>query len=101
MTIDINKLKNRTKILKELIEKYKNEINEEIKCFDNLIPVFKKIETDSFYEEYDDDPCGRSFSDGILGKYNDLEDAYSNFLAAASGVDEAELDKFLESLSKK
>jgi len=101
MTIDIDKLKTRTKILKELIEKYKNEINEDIRCFDNLYPVFIQIETDTFYEEYNADPCGRSFSDGVLGEYNDLENAYSDFLAAASGVDEAELDNFLDSLSKK
>jgi len=96
MTIDIEKLKVRTQVLKDLIEKYKSEINEELECFDTLNPIFKNIESDLFLDEYNDDPCGRNFTEGTLGQYSDLENAYSDFLAAASGVDEDKLQNFFD-----
>jgi len=96
----IKKLQNESKILQELIEKYKETAPNDFQCFEQLKPLFKEIENGHLNEPYEEDPCAYYFFEMSLGSFRDLESAYSNFLFTASAGDEDKLEKDINRLLK-
>jgi len=93
MDIDIKKLQSETKILQDLIEKYKQITPKDFQCFEQLNPIFEEIKNGKLSASYEEDPCTLYFFETSLGNYRDLETAYSNFLFTAGGGDEKKLEQ--------
>jgi len=96
--IDINKLKQDSIKLNEMLSKYSKiePIAEE--CLRQLEPIFKEILKGKPIKPYKKIPCGYHFHEGDLRKYSDLEEAYSKFAFRAEGRDENAMNDFFAPL---
>ena len=96
--IDIKRLKDEASILEKLLIKYSQQEPEAKECHMQLSPMFKQIQSSMSLLPYKHIPCGRYFSEGKLGKFSDLESAYSSFYVTAIDYDRAKLKDFFDNI---